>query len=117
MSRDISMGINMGHDRGVAVVSNGVLLGAIAARKNRSYKTFKFFKYSVWSHCALLKYLHISIHEISCIGVSCTSVDIHNLYEYTKEMLSEHYNLNFPQVIPVSHHLAHCWILFQHIRF
>lgn len=107
MSRDISMGINMGHDRGVAVVSNGVLLGAIAQERIDRIKHSSSLSIPFEAIDALLKYLHISIHEISCIGVSCTSVDIHNLYEYTKEMLSEHYNLNFPQVIPVSHHLAH----------
>lgn len=107
MNRNISMGINMGHDRGVAVVSNGILLGAIAQERIDRIKHSSSLSIPFEAIDVLLKYLHIAIDEISCVGVSCTSVDIPNLYQCTREMLSEHYNLDFSQVIPISHHLAH----------
>lgn len=97
----------MGHDRGVAVVSNGILLGAIAQERIDRIKHSSALSVPFEAIDALLNYLHISIAEISCIGISCTAVDIPNLYQYTKEMLSEHYNLDFSKVIPISHHLAH----------
>lgn len=107
MSRNISMGINMGHDRGAAIVCNGILLGAIAQERIDRIKHSSSLSIPFEAIDSLLNYLHISINEISCVGISCTSVDIPNLYQYTKEMLSEHYHHNFSQVIPVTHHLAH----------
>jgi carbamoyltransferase len=107
MKKNISMGINMGHDRGVAIVSNGTLLGAIAQERIDRIKHSSSLSVPFEAIDVLLKYLHISINEICCVGVSCTSVDIPNLYQYTSEILSEHYNLNFLNVIPISHHLAH----------
>lgn len=57
MSRDISMGINMGHDRGVAVVSNGVLLGAIAQERIDRIKHSSSLSIPFEAIDALLKYL------------------------------------------------------------
>ena len=117
MGKIISMGINMGHDRGVAVISNGILLGAIAQERIDRIKHSSSLTIPFEAIDALLNYLHISIDEISCIGVSCTSVDIKNLHQFTKEVLSEHYNLDFSQVIPVSHHLAHAESCFNTAGF
>jgi carbamoyltransferase len=113
MSRNISMGINMGHDRGAAIVCNGILLGAIAQERIDRIKHSSSLSIPFEAIDSLLNYLHISINEISCVGISCTSVDIPNLYQYTKEMLSEHYHHNFSQVIPVTHHLAHAEACFN----
>ena len=65
MSKDISMGINMGHDRGVAIVSNGILLGAIAQERidriKHSSSLCRFFPLifpdDLWIHLITLSVL------------------------------------------------------------
>lgn len=107
MKNIISMGINMGHDRGAAIVKDGILIGALAQERIDRIKHSSSLEIPFDAINVLLDYLHITINDISNIGISCTSVDIPNLYRYCKDILKQHYNICIDDIVPVSHHLAH----------
>lgn len=107
MNDYISMGINMGHDRGVAIVKNGKLIGALAQERVDRIKHSSSLSIPFEAIDTLLSYLNISINQITNIGISCTSVVISDLCQYCKEVLEEYYKINNLEIIPISHHLAH----------
>ncbi len=75
----ISLGINLGHDRGVAIVKDGILIGAIAQERIDRIKHSPSIEVPYEAINELLKYLNILFDEIRYIGISSTAVDSKNL--------------------------------------
>lgn len=105
--RNISLGLHMGHDRSVAIIENGMIIGALAAERIDRKKHSISAKIPFETIDKLLSYLEISINDIKYVGITYAAVDIQNLEDYYYDQLSAHYkNWNF-ELVCVSHHLAH----------
>ncbi len=103
----ISLGINIGHDQGAAVVKDGILVGAIAQERLNRVKHSASTTLPFIAIDNLLDYLEIGINEVDCIGFSSTAVNINELNSYVADSLTNYYDINDPHIIPVSHHQAH----------
>lgn len=101
------MGLNIGHDQGVAIVRNGNLIGAIAEERINRIKHSASTQLPFAAIDALLEYCNIDIQDIDGFGFSSTAVNINDLYNYVRDGLENHYNLKKMNLIPVSHHQAH----------
>lgn len=105
--RNISLGLHMGHDRSVAIIENGMIIGALAAERIDRKKHSISAKIPFETIDKLLAYLEISINDIKYVGITYAAVDIQNLEDYYYDQLSDHYkNWNF-ELVCVDHHLAH----------
>ena len=104
---NISMGINIGHDRSVAVVKNGKLIGSLAQERvdRKKHSTGLTIPYDAIE--VLLNYLGVGIDEIKYIGLSSTAVDIPELESFFFSQFATRYNHYDFKFIPVTHHLAH----------
>ena len=103
----ISLGINVGHDRGAALVKDGVLVGAVAQERIDRIKHSPDTIIPFEAINELLKYLDISFEEIRYIGISSTAVDSKNLINYYTDKIKEYYNCGNFEMVSVPHHLSH----------
>lgn len=105
----ISLGINVGHDRGVAIVKDGVLIGAIAQERvdRKKHSPSFYIPYMAINH--LLNYLDINFEEIDVVGISSTAIDANNLVEFYRKELQAYYKARNFEMIPVSHHQSHAF--------
>ena len=87
----ISMGINLGHDRGVAIVKNGCIIGALAQERIDRIKHSPSSEIPFEAIDTLLNYLNISIFDIPLVGISSIAVDIKKLEPIIYKQLTEHY--------------------------
>ena len=65
----ISLGINIGHDRGAALVKDGHLIGAIAQERIDRIKHSPSTRIPYEAIDHLLSYLKINFKEINFIGI------------------------------------------------
>ena len=103
----ISLGINVGHDRGVALVKDGILVGAVAQERIDRIKHSPDVEIPYEAINELLKYLNISFDEIRYIGISSTAVDSKNLINFYADKIKEYYNCDNFELVSVPHHLSH----------
>ena len=103
----ISLGINIGHDQGAAIVKDGRLICAIAQERLDRIKHSSSILPPFVSIDALLDYAGLDIRDINSLGFSSTAVQIDNLREYMVDAFKKHYSLSHLHVVPVPHHQAH----------
>lgn len=105
----ISLGFNIGHDRGAAIVKDGLLIGAIAQERIDRKKHSSSFHIPFMAIDYLLKYLDIKFEEIDIVGISSTAINANNLIELYKKELESYYKTENIKMIPVSHHQSHAF--------
>lgn len=103
----ISLGINIGHDQGAAIIKDGKLLGAIAQERIDRIKHSASIRPPFAAVDALLRYTQIRITDIDCIGFSSTAVHIEDLQTYVRDAFREYYSIPDVNVLSVPHHQAH----------
>lgn len=113
----ISLGINLGHDRGVAIVKDGILIGAIAQERIDRIKHSPSIEVPYEAINELLKYLNILFDEIRYIGISSTAVDSKNLINFYADKLKEYYNCDNFELVAVPHHLSHALAAYHTSNF
>lgn len=105
----ISLGINIGHDRGAALVKDGHLIGAIAQERIDRIKHSPSTRIPYEAIDHLLAYLDISFQEINFIGISSIAVDSNELIDFYRRELIAHYGYSNVTIISVPHHLSHAY--------
>ncbi len=103
----ISLGINIGHDRGAAIVRDGRLIGAIAQERIDRIKHSPSTQVPYEAIDSLLAYLKIDFREVNVIGISSIAVDANSLIEFYKREISTHYGYGNFSAIAIPHHLSH----------
>lgn len=103
----ISLGINIGHDQGAAIVKDGKLLGAISQERIDRIKHSASIHPPFVAIDALLSYTQIKITDIDCVGFSSTAVHIDDLQSYVRDAFKEYYSLPNIKILSVPHHQAH----------
>lgn len=108
----IALGIHIGHDRGAALIKDGVVIGAISQERLDRIKHSSSSKIPIESINTLLNFFNLSIKEISCIGISYNSIEGLSVENFYKEELERYYeHINIP-VFFINHHVAHAYSAF-----
>lgn len=105
----ISLGINIGHDRGAALVKDGHLIGAIAQERIDRIKHSPSTQVPYEAIDHLLAYLKIKFNEINYIGISSIAVDSNELIEFYRREIIAHYGHSNAIIMAVPHHLSHAF--------
>lgn len=105
----IALGIHMGHDRGVAIIKDGTVIGAISQERLDRIKHSCSSKIPVEAINSLLQYLNLSFKDISCIGISYNSVEGLSVENFYKEELEELYGCPHIPIFFSNHHTAHAY--------
>ena len=109
MAVKIALGIHMGHDRGVAIIKDGTVIGAISQERLDRIKHSSSSKIPVEAINSLLEYLNLSFKDISCIGISYNSVEGLSVENFYKEELEEIYDCTHTPIFFSNHHTAHAY--------
>jgi len=108
MKDEYIMGLHIGHDRGVAIIKNGALVCALSQERIDKIKYSISAKLPFDTIDVVLKYLGISISDISFIGITYDVSEIFIYLDYVKESFQAYYGISVP-MIPLGHHLAHAY--------
>lgn len=111
MKEKIVLGIHVGHDRTVALIQNGNLVGNIAQERLDRIKHSRSTELPFDAIDALLKYHHVNIEDVACVGLSGDAMERENILNTIKSDLCVHYNITLP-VYFVSHHDSHAYAVF-----
>ena len=106
---NISLGIHVGHDRSVAIIKDGVVIGAIAQERVDRIKHSNSYTLPYESIDRLLKYLNLNFEDISCIGLSYNSIEDLSVENFYDEEIKDHYNCSSIPIFFTNHHIAHCY--------
>lgn len=104
----IVMGVHTGHDRGAALIKNGVLIGCISQERLDRVKHSRSYALPYEAMNKLLEYFDLTWNDIDCIGISGDAVESENIIDFIKKDFMEKYHYTIP-FIPISHHLAHAY--------
>ena len=92
MEEKFVLGIHVGHDRSVALIKNGNVVGNIAQERLDRIKHSRSIELPFESIDALLKYQHIEIQNVNCVGLSGDAMEAENILNTIKSELYIHYN-------------------------
>lgn len=111
MEEKLVLGIHVGHDRSVALIKNGNVIGSIAQERLDRVKHSRSIELPFDAIDSLLKYQHIKIEDVNCVGVSGDAMEAENVLNAIKSEFYRHYNCKIP-VYFVSHHDSHAYAVF-----
>lgn len=112
-----ALGINIGHDRGAAIIQDGKLLGSVTQER------IDRIKHSSGSFLAfdcidkLLNYLGMTIHDINCIGFSGAELEDKIYMDYILQTLYSYYNCEYIPAYMIGHHQSHAEAAFSSSGF
>lgn len=112
----LTLGIHVGHDRAVALIKNGEVVGNIAQERLDRIKYSRSVDIPFEAIDALLEYHHVKIENISCVGLSGDAMEAESVMETIKGNLYAHYHCQMP-VYFVSHHDSHAFAAFYSSGF
>ena len=108
----IALGIHIGHDRGAALIKDGVVIGAISQERLDRIKHSSSSKIPIESINILLKHFNLTIRHVSCIGISYNSVEGLSVERYYKEEFEKIYECIHMPIFFTNHHIAHAYSAF-----
>lgn len=111
MNKKYILGIHVGHDRAVALIQDGIVIGNIAQERLDRIKHSRSIELPYDAINALLKYNHITIKDISCVGLSGDAMEKECILETLKSDFYHYYHCKLP-VYFVSHHDSHAYAAF-----
>ncbi len=117
MKRKIVLGIHIGHDRNVALIEDGILIGQLAQERIDRIKHSNSHHIPYQAISRLLDYCRIKIKDINAIGISYTNVIIDNIIEELSSELLEVFDLHEIPILGVSHHTCHAFASFYTSNF
>ena len=108
----IALGIHIGHDRGAAIIKDGIVIGAIAQERLDRIKYSRSSSIPVESINMLLEYLELTFNDISCIGISYHAIEGLSVENFYHEELVSIYKCARVPVFFTNHHAAHAYSAF-----
>lgn len=96
MTKKYVLGIHVGHDRAVALIQNGIVVGNIAQERLDRIKHSRSIELPYDSINAILKYNHITIKDISCVGLSGDAMEKECIFETLKLDLYQYFHYKLP---------------------
>jgi carbamoyltransferase len=114
MSRDrIVLGVHLGHDRGAALVRNGVLWYAIAQERVDRLKHSPSPEIPRQAIEALVGVTGIRLNDIDAVGISYTNVSIDSIIDQIATEFRDLYDVEGMPIFGVSHHICHALAAFH----
>ena len=92
MNKKYILGIHVGHDRAVALIQDGIVIGNIAQERLDRIKHSRSIELPYDAINALLKYNHITIKDISCVGLSGDAMEKECILETLKSDFYHYYH-------------------------
>lgn len=108
-----ALGISVGHDRGVAIIQDGKLIGALAQERIDRIKHSSNASLAFECINKLLDYLKISILDIDCIGISGSELDDPFYLDYVMNTFYDYYNCEHKPFYMIGHHQSHAEAAFS----
>jgi len=110
--RRIALGIHLGHDRGVAIVRDGLLVGQLAQERidRRKHSPSPEIPYQALDK--LLRYLDLKPSDIGAVGFSYTNVRVEDAAKQFTDELRDHYKVRRWPIYPARHHDCHALATF-----
>lgn len=102
------LGIHTGHDRGVSLIKDNILIGSLSQERLDRIKHSRSYKFPYETIDRMLNYFDIGWDDISCIGFSGDAIESSNIIDFLKKDFFIKYGVEIP-FIPVTHHLAHAY--------
>ena len=112
MYKKIALGLHVGHDRTVAVIENGKLIGHLAQEKVDNIKHSPSNTLPFEAMETLLEHLNIKLSEISCIGVTFATSRVDKYANHWKEAFHFRYGIDDIPIYSIGHHEAHAYAVF-----
>lgn len=94
MNEKFVLGIHVGHDRSVALIKNGDVVGNIAQERLDRIKHSRSIELPFDAIDSLLKYQHITIQDVNCVGLSGDAMEAENILNTIKSELYIHYKVS-----------------------
>lgn len=111
MKEKYVLGVHVGHGRSAALIKNGIVVGNMAQERLDRIKYSRSIKIPFDTIDALLKYNHITIENIACVGISGDAMEKECILESLKTDFYCYYHCNAP-IYFVSHHDSHAYASF-----
>lgn len=108
-----ALGINIGHDRGAAIIQDGKVLGLVSQERidRTKHSSGSFLAFDCIDK--LLNYLGMTMHDINCIGFSGAELEDDTYMNYILTMLYSHYNCEYIPAYMIGHHQSHAEAAFS----
>lgn len=103
----VAMGIHTGHDRGVSLIVDGEIIGALSQERIDRIKHSRSYELPYEAINKLLEYTGLKIEDIDCIGLSEDAIDTVNILDFLKDEFQKYYKCKSIPMIPIRHHLSH----------
>lgn len=113
----LSLGISTGHDRSVAIIQDGKLLGALAQERIDRVKHSSGSTIAFGAIDKLLQYLELKITDIDCIGFSGSELENDFYMNYLLKTFYSYYNCDHIPTYMVGHHQSHAEAVFSSSGF
>lgn len=105
----ISLGIHIGHDRGACLIKDGKVIAALSQERIDRIKHSQSLNIPFETIDTLLKYCHLTISDISCIGLSAVAIENDVIYNLYKNKFFDYYKCEYIPFFIVHHHDAHAY--------
>jgi carbamoyltransferase len=103
----IALGIHVGHDRGACIIKDGKVIAALSQERLDRIKYSRSSEIPFQSIDRLLEYCSLSMSNVSCIGLSCDSIEGNAVLDLYKDEFFTHYQCEHIPFAFVPHHDAH----------
>lgn len=109
MGSKVALGFHIGHDRGAALVEDGILGRAISQERLDRSKHSVSDEIPFKAIDAILADRNMSIREVDCVAFSGDEISAHHVESFVKQEFLDYYALDDITFYHVDHHLAHAW--------
>ncbi|MBV9155390.1 MAG: hypothetical protein JO097_03955, partial [Acidobacteriaceae bacterium] len=106
-SKGWTLGLHIGHDRSVAAVRDGVLIGHLAEERMDRVKYSNSDQLPERSFRALTQYLDLDVRDLDAVGISYTNVEIDAIIDQLAEDVHAMIGRRDVEVFGCGHHRAH----------
>lgn len=105
----LSLGIHIGHDRGACLIKEGKVIAALSQERIDRIKHSASLKLPFETIDALLEYCHLTIADVSCVGLSAVAIESDDIYNTYKNKFFSYYKCDYIPFFLVHHHDAHAY--------
>ncbi len=103
-----TLGIHTGHDRGVSLIKDNILIGSLSQERLDRIKHSRSYMLPYETMDQILNYFNLEWDDISCIGFSGDAIESSNIMNFLKKDFFSKYGVKIP-FFPIGHHLAHAY--------
>lgn len=104
-----ALGIHTGHDRGAAIVCDGIILASISQERLDRIKHSRSYSIPYDSIDALLKSQGLTMQDMGCVGFSGDAIEAPTVASFLQQDFCKHYECYNIPFYSVNHHDSHAY--------